>query len=53
VIANVPVRSLNGPAMAAWKERAACLCLRALPLYHIFAFTVNMMLRRGTGGKNT
>ena len=31
-------------------EQATSVC--ALPLYHIFAFTVNMMLGLRTGGKN-
>ena len=42
----------NGPAMASLPagEQATYVC--ALPLYHIFAFTVNMMLGMRTGAKN-
>ena len=53
VIANVlQSEAWNGPAMAslAAGEQPTYVC--ALPLYHIFAFTVNMMLGMRTGGKN-
>ena len=42
----------NAPAMARVPadEQPTSVC--ALPLYHIFAFTVNMMLSMRTGGKN-
>ena len=53
VIANVlQSEAWNGPAMASLPagEQAVYVC--ALPLYHIFAFTVNMMLGMRTGGKN-
>ncbi|AVO49529.1 long-chain fatty acid--CoA ligase [Melaminivora suipulveris] len=52
VIANVlQSEAWNSPAMgrvpAGQQPTAVC----ALPLYHIFAFTVNMMLSMRTGGK--
>ena len=53
VIANVlQSEAWNGPAMATMPagEQPTYVC--ALPLYHIFAFTVNMMLGMRTGGKN-
>ena len=53
VIANVlQSEAWNGPAMASMPagEQPSYVC--ALPLYHIFAFTVNMMLGMRTGGKN-
>ena len=53
VIANVlQSEAWNGPAMAGMPagEQLSYVC--ALPLYHIFAFTVNMMLGMRTGGKN-
>jgi len=53
VIANVlQSEAWNGPAMVgmAADEQTTYVC--ALPLYHIFAFTVNMMLGMRTGGKN-
>lgn len=53
VIANVlQSEAWNGPAMASMpaSEQPTYVC--ALPLYHIFAFTVNMMLGMRTGGKN-
>jgi len=53
VIANVlQSEAWNRPAMASLPagEQATYVC--ALPLYHIFAFTVNMMLGMRTGGKN-
>ena len=53
VIANVlQSEAWNAPAMASLPagEQPTYVC--ALPLYHIFAFTVNMMLGMRTGGKN-
>ena len=53
VIANVlQSEAWNMPAMASLPtgEQPTYVC--ALPLYHIFAFTVNMMLGMRTGGKN-
>ncbi len=53
LIANVlQSEAWNGPAMASMPagEQPTYVC--ALPLYHIFAFTVNMMLGMRTGGKN-
>ena len=53
VLANVlQSEAWNGPAMASLPagEQPTYVC--ALPLYHIFAFTVNMMLGMRTGGKN-
>ncbi|HEY1103951.1 MAG TPA: long-chain-fatty-acid--CoA ligase [Burkholderiaceae bacterium] len=52
VIANVlQSEAWNEPAMAKVPagEQPTAIC--ALPLYHIFAFTVNMMLGMRTGGK--
>ena len=52
VIANVlQSEAWNQPAMAKVPagEQPTSVC--ALPLYHIFAFTVNMMLSMRTGGK--
>jgi len=53
VIANVLQSEVwNAPAMAKIPadEQPTSVC--ALPLYHIFAFTVNMMLGMRMGGKN-
>ncbi|MEJ8826214.1 long-chain-fatty-acid--CoA ligase [Variovorax humicola] len=53
VISNVlQSEAWNDPAMRtiAAGEQPTSVC--ALPLYHIFAFTVNMMLGMRTGGKN-
>ncbi|MFM9879806.1 MAG: long-chain-fatty-acid--CoA ligase [Burkholderiaceae bacterium] len=53
VIANVlQSEAWNIPAMASMTpgEQPTYVC--ALPLYHIFAFTVNMMLGMRAGGKN-
>ena len=53
VLANVlQSEAWNAPAMARVPadEQPTSVC--ALPLYHIFAFTVNMMLSMRTGGKN-
>ena len=53
VIANVlQSEAWNGPAMASLPPGAQPVYVCALPLYHIFAFTVNMMLGMRTGGKN-
>lgn len=52
VVANVlQSEAWNAPAMQKVPagEQPSCVC--ALPLYHIFAFTVNMMLSLRTGGK--
>ena len=52
VIANVlQSEAWNGPAMTSMEDvQPVYVC--ALPLYHIFAFTVNMMLGMRTGGIN-
>jgi long-chain acyl-CoA synthetase len=53
VIANVlQSEAWNGPAMAGMAAGVQPTYVCALPLYHIFAFTVNMMLGMRTGGKN-
>ena len=53
VIANVlQSESWNTPAMASLPAGEQPIYVCALPLYHIFAFTVNMMLGMRTGGKN-
>ncbi|MDP3797056.1 MAG: long-chain-fatty-acid--CoA ligase [Polaromonas sp.] len=53
VIANVlQSEAWNGPAMASLPEGEQPTYVCALPLYHIFAFTVNMMLGMRTGAKN-
>jgi long-chain acyl-CoA synthetase len=53
VIANVlQSEAWNGPAMASMQSGNQPTYVCALPLYHIFAFTVNMMLGMRTGGKN-
>jgi len=53
VIANVlQSEAWNGPAMAGMTPGVQPTYVCALPLYHIFAFTVNMMLGMRTGGKN-
>ena len=53
VIANVlQSEAWNGPAMASLGAQEQAIYVCALPLYHIFAFTVNMMLGMRTGGKN-
>jgi long-chain acyl-CoA synthetase len=53
VIANVlQSEAWNGPAMASKPEGEQTVYVCALPLYHIFAFTVNMMLGMRTGAKN-
>ncbi|MEO8022739.1 long-chain-fatty-acid--CoA ligase [Polaromonas sp.] len=53
VIANVlQSEAWNGPAMSSMTSDVQPTYVCALPLYHIFAFTVNMMLGMRTGGKN-
>lgn len=53
VIANVlQSEAWNTPAMASLPAGEQPIYVCALPLYHIFAFTVNMMLGMRTGGKN-
>ncbi|MDW5441399.1 long-chain-fatty-acid--CoA ligase [Polaromonas sp. SM01] len=53
VIANVlQSEAWNIPAMASMTPGVQPTYVCALPLYHIFAFTVNMMLGMRTGGKN-
>ncbi len=53
VIANVlQSEAWNAPAMASLPAGEQQVYVCALPLYHIFAFTVNMMLGMRTGGKN-
>ncbi|MBN9411842.1 MAG: long-chain-fatty-acid--CoA ligase [Burkholderiales bacterium] len=52
VIANVlQSEAWNAPAMAKVPKNEQQTAVCALPLYHIFAFTVNMMLSMRTGGK--
>ena len=53
VIANVlQSEAWNVPAMASMQPGVQTVYVCALPLYHIFAFTVNMMLGMRTGAKN-
>ena len=52
VIANVlQSEAWNAPVMKQVPEGEQPTSICALPLYHIFAFTVNMMLSMRTGGK--
>jgi long-chain acyl-CoA synthetase len=52
VIANVlQSEAWNAPVMAKVPDGEQPTSVCALPLYHIFAFTVNMMLGLRTGGK--
>ena len=52
VIANVlQSEAWNGPVMQQVPQDEQPTSICALPLYHIFAFTVNMMLSMRTGGK--
>jgi long-chain acyl-CoA synthetase len=52
VIANVlQSEAWNAPATSKIPESEQPTAVCALPLYHIFAFTVNMMLSMRTGGK--
>jgi long-chain acyl-CoA synthetase len=53
VIANLlQSEAWNGPAMATLPPGTQPVYVCALPLYHIFAFTINMMLCIRTGAKN-
>ena len=53
VIANLlQSEAWNAPAMATMEPGEQPVYVCALPLYHIFAFTVNMMLGMRTGAKN-
>jgi long-chain acyl-CoA synthetase len=53
VIANLlQSEAWNAPAMAGLPASTQAVYVCALPLYHIFAFTVNMMLCMRTGAKN-
>ena len=53
VIANVlQSEAWNVPAMSKLAPGVQPVTVCALPMYHIFAFTVNMMLGMRTGGKN-
>ena len=53
VVANVlQSEAWNIPAMSTMQPGVQPVYVCALPLYHIFAFTVNMMLGMRTGGKN-
>jgi len=52
VIANIlQSEAWNAPAMARVPEGQQPTTVCALPLYHVFAFTVGMMLSLRTGGK--
>ncbi len=53
LIANVlQSEAWNRPAMTSLAPGVQLVYVCALPLYHIFAFTVNMLLGMRTGGKN-
>jgi len=53
IIANVlQSEAWNAPAMSKVPQGEQPTSVCALPLYHIFAFTVNMMLCMRTGGKS-
>jgi len=53
VIANLlQSEAWNAPAMASLPASTQAVYVCALPLYHIFAFTVNMMLCMRIGAKN-
>ena len=53
IIANVlQSESWNAPVMSKVPQGEQPTNICALPLYHIFAFTVNMMLSMRTGGKS-
>jgi len=53
IIANVlQSEAWNGPALKKIPAGEQTVTICALPLYHIFAFTVNMMLSMRTGGCN-
>lgn len=52
IIANVlQSQAWNAPVMSKVPQGEQPTAVCALPLYHIFAFTVNMMLSMRTGGK--
>jgi long-chain acyl-CoA synthetase len=52
VIANVlQSEAWNQPGLSSLPKDVQPVCVVALPLYHIFAFTVNMMLGMRQGGK--
>ncbi len=53
LLANVlQSEAWNSPVMARVPAGEPLISICALPLYHIFAFTVNMMLSMRTGGMN-
>ena len=53
IVANVlQSEAWNAPALAKVPPGEQLTTICALPLYHIFAFTVNMMLSMRTGGAN-
>ncbi len=53
IIANVlQSEAWNNPVMSTMPTGTQAVYVCALPLYHIFAFTVNMMLGMRTGAKN-
>ena len=53
IIANVlQSEAWNNPVMSTMPAGTQAVYVCALPLYHIFAFTVNMMLGMRTGAKN-
>jgi len=53
IIANVlQAEAWNAPVMQAVPANEQPTSVCALPLYHIFAFTVNMMMNMRTGAKN-
>ncbi|GKT23243.1 long-chain-fatty-acid--CoA ligase [Acidovorax sp. SUPP3334] len=53
IIANVlQAEAWNAPVMQAVPANEQPTTVCALPLYHIFAFTVNMMMNMRTGAKN-
>ena len=53
IIANVlQSEAWNAPAMSRIGSQEQQVTVCALPLYHIFGFTVNMMLSMRTGGAN-
>jgi long-chain acyl-CoA synthetase len=53
IVANVlQAEAWNSPAMATLEPGVQPVYVCVLPLYHIFAFTANMMLALRSGGKN-
>jgi long-chain acyl-CoA synthetase len=53
IVANVlQAEAWNSPAMATLERGVQPVYVCVLPLYHIFAFTANMMLALRSGGKN-